>query len=449
MGFFQIEYGIYRHTERPGFYHRPIIGGRRTWRKLKSTTLTMARKEFSALKTRQLEAKLGVALDPYSKLLSVGVLAKEWRRLNCPDRRGRERSGDYLAAEVAKLKRLLPFWKDREAREIDPEDCRDYHAWRTKQRKKGSTLTLNTSVDRELQTVSNILHWAARNPRKTGLRFNPLAINRPKFVDARQVRHCTAVMPMTDEIFHQYAAWLLASDITRPLGWQYLLEGLTGARTREILNCRTDSTKPNQPGYQDETALHIHRLKKGIEPWALLEVVPGHAPLRDCLVAFHNWHDQRYAHCAWFIPGRNGKDHSIKKPARRTSLNHALRRASKELNLPIVTSHGLRAYYVRVCRSLGIDDSEISKRLGQRDPMQVKETYGTVEPGWFNSRKMDFLPDGLPAWTQWMPVYQKNTNSKKACASRRHLVADGTPVKTRVKSRNNTVLPPVQFSPTR
>lgn len=407
--------GIYRDPRTANLYHRPVIRLRRTWRKLDSSTLTMARKEMAVLRTRQIEHKYGVAPDPYAALVTIGQIAKVWIARDCPDRHGRARAGESLKAETARVTRLLPFWKARDARSINAEDCRDYQCLRTATI-KNKKFSLGRSVDAELTTLSNLLTWAAQNPRKTGLRTNPIATGRPRFDDPALTRHCTAVMPKSDESMHQLATYLLASDRSRPLGWQLLLEALTGARTSEILACRVDADTPRQPGYQDGSALHLHRKKKGIEPWALLEVVAGYSPLADCLAAFRNWHARRYPRAKYpgarmFIPGRGGEG-SID----RASLSHALRRACKELALPSVTSHGLRAYFVRTLRALGVDDSEIAKRLGHRSGVSlVERTYGITEPGWFGSKKQDFLPDGFePAWAPWVVAVRKDKIVKLA-----------------------------------
>lgn len=406
MSLTRVADGIYRDPRTGNLYERPTIAGRRTFRKLSATTLTMARREVSVKRTRQAESKLGVALDPYAELVSIGQIAKAWLQRGCPDRKGIARTGQGLASERARVTRLLPFWKPREARTITAEDCRDYHAWRTRQNKR---FRLGRSVDAELTTLSNLLHWAAQNTRKSGLRQNPLATGRPRFDNHTLTRHCTATMPMSDEVLHHYAAYLFASTVSQGLGWQLLLEAMTGARTSEILACRLDADEPRRPGYQDGHALHLNRAKKGIEPWALLETVPGHAPLAGMLAAFRQWHRERYKHKPgpWFIPGRERS-----KPMQREALTRALDRAGKKLSLPKITSHGLRAYFVRTLRSLGVDDSEIAKRLGHRSGVAlVEQTYGVSEPGWFGSKKQDFLPAGKPAWTPWIPAdYKKIIN---------------------------------------
>ena len=394
----QVARCIYRRPGTKIFFHSLRLAGKPfpTKRKLAATTLTAAIKEVETLNTRRRESALGVGLDPYTEHITVGDLAKSWLATKCQDRTGHPRTGQSLTDESARLRRLLPFWKAKSAREIVAfEDCPEYHRWRINQKQKAESrkqpsnapFRLGRSVDAELTTLSNLFAWAVMNPRKTGLRYNPLAV-RPRFDNLKLVRHCTAVMPTTDEQFHHLAAYLLASDRSRPLGWQMMLEGLTGCRTSEILACRIDAKLPDHPGYINPSALHIHRRKDGIEPWALMEAAPGHSPLRDCLQAFLNWHDHRYPNSPHFIPGRDPT-----KPAQRNSLTHALRRACQVLDIPLVVSHGLRAYFVAAMRSMGATDAEIADRLGHRSTEQVEQTYGTVKPGFRGSWQLDFLPE--------------------------------------------------------
>lgn len=417
--------GVYQDDRTGNFYFRPVVAGRRTCRKLASTTLTMARKEVAALRTRQIEARLGLGQDPFAESVTVGHLAEAWLNAGCPDRKGIPRGDVGLKPEQQRLARALKYWSAQAANLVNAKTCRAYHDWRTKHSKK--RFRLARSVDAELTTISNVLWWAVDEER---LKANPLA-QRPRFDNPRLVRHCTAVMPMTDDALHRLAAYLFASDRSRPLGWQMLLEAFTGARTSEILACRTDAAElPNgggQAGFQTATALFIERKKQGIKPWALLQAVPGHAPLADLLAAFHHWHKKRYPHTPWFIPGRDAQ-----KPMSPLALTRALRRGCKELEMPLVTSHGLRAYFVRALRSLGVDDSEIAKRLGHRSGVElVEKTYGISEPGWFGGKEMDFLPaEGKPAWAQWSPPVSRKIVAVKF---------SGNPhTRTNQKSRNRT-----------
>ena len=396
---------IYREEGTKTFFHRIRMPGKKfsTQRKLAATTLTAARKEVETLNTRRREASLGVGIDPYTSLVTVEQLAAAWIERGCPDRAGHTRTGGPLEVETSRLEMLLKFWGHRNAREILAyEDCPEYHAWRLKHRAR-ETFRLGRSVDAELMTLANLFQWCVMNPRKTGLNFNPLA-KRPKFDDLARVRHCTQVMPATDEIFHQHAAYLLASRRSEALGWQFLLEGLTGCRTSEILACRLDA-KPKEPGYFDHIALDVIRKKEGIEPWSLMECTKGLAPLRDCLNAFLNWHQVRYPKCPWFIPGHKGTGKD-QQPADRCSLTHALESSSAALNLPKITSHGQRAYFVACLRSVGLSDEIVAERLGHRSTDMVEQTYGTVRAGFRGGWQMDFLPDDVaPAWGIWTPKH--------------------------------------------
>lgn len=402
--------GIYRDTITGKLKHRPIINGRRTWRNFTATTITKARVELAALKMAQLNARLHGGADPYADPVYISELAKKWKKLDCPDRKDIPRTGESLKAEKAKLDRLLPFWKYKSAELITIRDAKKYYHWRIKQSKK---FRLARSVDTELNTLSNLLDWAVSEEL---IRANVLASKRPRFDDPEKVRHCPEVMPTTDEVFHQYAAWLLASHRSAPLGWQLLIEGLTGCRTSEILACRMDAKPlPNglgEPGYYDGARFHVKRLKKGIKPFCPVETIPGHAPLKDCLAAFFNWHRKRYKNSKspWFIPGVTPSN-----PQDRCSLTHALRRIHNllkddpEKKLPLITSHGLRAYFVKAMRSLGVVDQEIAARLGHRSTDQIEHTYGEVESDWFGKKKMDFLPQtGNPAWHPWLPAQSPN-----------------------------------------
>lgn len=386
---------IYRDDKTRSLFHSVKLNGSKypTKRKLTATTITKAIEEVAALKVRAREATLGLANDPYEKPRGIGDLSQRWVKAGCPGRDGRERTGNSLDEQKGFLKRLLPFWKHRQVPGVTPKTCREYHAWRTRRNKK--QFRLGRTVDREIDTVRNVLDWAVD---EEIIDFNPLAKVK-RFDNPKLVRHCTKVMPRSDEEFHLVAKLLLDMDRSRPMGWQCLLEGLTGARTSEILACRTDAEAPRKPGYYDAHALHVHRCKDGIEPWALLQAAPGHDPLRACLSAFLNWHHIRYPHSPWFIPGIDPQQR-----AGRHSLTHALHRACDELGIPLITSHGLRAYNVHTLRSLGIPDNEIAIRLGHRSTAQVENTYGKCEPGWFGSKKQDFLPEGFsPAWTLWVP----------------------------------------------
>lgn len=388
------------------FAHRPKVRSRtgrlqRILRVLRATTEPKARDEMAALRTLQNESRFNPAADPYAKPITVKMAAKEWLAMDCPRRKGKKRTGLNLKEEKRRMAKILEFWADVElpccgARKLQ----QGYYAKRLAER-RGEKYRMDATVDRELQTLSNLLEWAVRWDH---IHTNPLR-RRERFDDSDAVRHCTAVRPTSDDQFHQIAAYLLARDRSRALGWQFLLEGLSGARTCEILACRVDA-KPGMPGHQTEKTMVLHRAKKGIKPWVLLEASPGHDPLRECLLAHRIWHKKNHPKSPWFFPGLDNKN-----PVAVKSLTKAIGAACEALGFQHMSSHGLRAYYVATLRSLGIDDSEIAKRLGHRSGvMLVEKTYGESDPGWFGAGEQDFLPTGLPAWWSYLPKsYQKVT----------------------------------------
>lgn len=383
------------------FYHVVRLPGKKypTKRKLNSTTKRAAIEEVAVIKTRLREAKLGVGLDPYTASITAGLVMEKWESADCPDRDGVSRSGLPLKAEIAKLNRLRPFWKSKIVHEIASWLHTDEYG-KERQRRNKTPFTLGRSINVELATLSNAFSWAV----KVGMiKSNPIASDRKSFYKPEQARHCTAVMPRSDEEFHHRIAVLLSSDRTRPLGFQYALEGLTGCRTSEILACRLDAKAlPNdggEPGYFDAFKLHVHRCKDGINPYTPMEAVAGHDPLRDFMQAFLNWHETEHRASPYFIPGGRSN-----QPMDRCSLNKALIRTSELLKLDKVTSHAQRAYFVHTMRSLGVADNEIAARLGHRSTQQVEQTYGKVKTGWFGSWQQDFLPeDFAPAWAGWVP----------------------------------------------
>ena len=68
-----------------------------------------------------------------------------------------------------------------------------------------------------------------------------------------------------------------------------------------------------------------------------------------------------------------------------------------------VTSHGMRAFYVLVRRSWGIQDGVIAVELGiGSGPELIARTYGAVPANWRNGGgpRLSWLPTGEPAWAK-------------------------------------------------
>jgi hypothetical protein len=397
---------LYEHNGR--LYGEFRIFGRRTKRRLQAIAIRAAREEIARKKSDHARARMRLCPDPFAPPVTIASLIQRYRDDGCPDRKRQPRTGLALSACLRNLDTLTPFWGAMEPDQITMGACDRYHDARVGQVTRGAG---HRTVEIELCTLSSLLTWATR---ADYCRCNPLAAGRPTYRVGAEVRHCNTVMPESDDELHMLANHIMEDPRGEVLGWQLLLEALTGCRTSEVLRLRWDAAKvgaTGQPGYQDETSLYVNRSKGGsypcelgIFPYVLLEAAPGHSALREMLTALRRWHDDRFPASPWYLPGRNPQE-----PVDLHSLGHALVRACPMLDLPHRTSHGLRAFHVRALRSLGIDDSEISKRLGHRSGVGlVERVYGRSEPGWFGSQKLDFRPDpasDIPcAWSKWLAI---------------------------------------------
>lgn len=404
---------IYRKTANAKLYGRFTINDRRTFRLLKSITLTEARKERTLLQSDHDRANMGLCDDPFEPKKpthTLASLAAIYTAAGLPDTRRRLRTGTAHNEATRQLNAILQHLGRRDPLTLTRADLHQYHTRRIAQI-QSSCGPGHRTVELEINILSNLLTWATNHGH---LKENPIRDGRPTFRHAEDIKSCNQYMPDSDDELHTLAHFFFDGPrSTHALGWQLLLEALTGCRTSEILRLRWSASKTGptaEAGYKDDHALYIARAKKGIHPYILLETIPGHTPLRQCLTALRNWHTTHYRWSPWMLPGRDGTTPPDKK-----SLTHALQRATNILNLPKRTSHGLRAYHVRALRSMGIDDSEIAKRLGHRSGVAlVERTYGVSEPGWFNSGVMNFLPTPVdklkdsanaitPAWERWLP----------------------------------------------
>jgi hypothetical protein len=136
--------------------------------------------------------------------------------------------------------------------------------------------------------------------------------------------------------------------------------------------------------------MRIQRNKGGQNPFVTLHPV--------ALQFLKIWRDWLETNCPadggtarWF-PGIRADDTTI--------LNRRLAAACKELNLPTIKPKGMgRAFYVKVRRSGGVDDTQIAMELGQTtNGKLIRSTYGDPDD-LYASGLFDWLPEtGLPAW---------------------------------------------------
>lgn len=379
--------GIYRSAS-GRYVERARINGRRTWRTMAALTLAEARIEVAARRSDQRRAKLGLAEDPYGPAHNptVGSLLNNYVKLGMPFRDGRTRTGSALTEEASRVKRLASWWHNKLLSEVGFRTASEYgrERLRTGKGKKGRT------VDIELGTLNNVLRCALQHEL---IRSNPLGQNRPKFQRKATVDHCRDAMPASADELHALARRLFSHGISEALGWQTLIEALTGLRTCEVLRLRTDGKDGSTPGFIDGDRLHLARAKHGVNPFAII-----HPDLAACIRGLQRWLKLRFPDSPWLIPGKLDKGIL---PAKSGSLTHALQRAAKELGLPRRTSHGLRAFYVTVRRSQGIPDGQIAVEIGDKSGATIIEsTYGSIPPNWQGRKPLSWTPStGKPAWT--------------------------------------------------
>lgn len=407
---------VYRRKTTGRLYGRFWINGKRVRRKLDSLTVKAAREEIALKQSEHNRAKIGLASDPFANKLTIATLAEKWAAAGYPGRRRDAKiNKDTTAYQVGHLVECLGHL---EATAITPKVRNQYHAWRVERVTRGKG---DRTVEIELGVLSNMLWWAAEH--LDGFTLNPVALTRRTYRGV--VAHCTERMPRGDDEVHQLANFLMGDPDSESAAWQLLFEALTGCRTSEILDLRMDAA-PEAPGYVNDKYLCVHRAKHGCYPWILLDAVPGFSPLRELIDAHREWHRERWPASPWYFPGRFG---NRSDPGR---LTHAMTKACKALGMEHRSSHGLRAYHVATLRALGVDDSEIARRLGHRSGVHLVEVvYGEIKPGWAGSMAQDFLPtpgdENHPepepcAWAPWIPfqitgqIVSLNTATHKQAA---------------------------------
>lgn len=369
------------------YYGRFKIGGRWKQRALGEFPSVTAARDKLAEKSAERTAENGraaeiVAENPQRTAERIGFsrqrtaeIIQDYVAAGYPTKKyNKKRQSADLETSFA---HLLRFFGNTNPERLCIADCDDYVTYRMEiAAKHGHSGQRSAEID--LQNLSSCFTWAVRRRK---LRVNPIK-ERERYQDPQDVTHCTAKMPMTAEQLHDIA------EILQPaLRHQCLLEAFTGGRTGEILKLKVNADV-NTPGYYNDDYLWIDRFKGGINPFVVM-----HEPLRQLLDHIREYQQQHNPQSSYMLSGRYGI-----LPPHHDSLTQGLKKACKRLGTHHICSHGLRAYYVRVCRSKGLSDTEIAIRLGQRSGVRLVETtYGMPEPNWIGQNKLDFVPQNEPA----------------------------------------------------
>lgn len=378
-----VQGGVYV-DEDGGYWVRPWIRGKRTWRKLCATREREAIKEANRTEYE-------------AKALKFQALAALYLDAGCPNSKleGRATNAKFCDDERGRMAFLLEYFGSVPAEEIRLHSLPKYAEWRKKKISRPGAEGGRT-IDLDLNTLSNVISYGVALGQ---VEINYIRSGRPLYRKAHEVRHCVEVAPRDSGELNRIVDHLFMDPRSEATGWMALFAAMTGCRRSELLRLRLDaaldpaSGKP-EPGFIQGGILYIRRSKRGINPKR-----PIGEDLGELLECFFNWHSQRFPESPWFFPGVDGKD-CITKDA----FGLALRRACISLELHHITPHGLRSFYVTKRRREGAADSAIAEEIGDKEVSMVQRIYGDFIEG----APMTFRPsEGLPAWHRWFPTDKK------------------------------------------
>jgi len=362
-------------------------------------------------------SKLGLSVEnpdkAAKKSATVASIINAYAEAGYPEKRENPRV-DYVEETPGGLKKAVPkgrhgrcemdncatllafFNKGQMVQELGQPMLNEYYAWRKRNISKGAGAR---TTDLELNTLSNALGMARRAGK---IDANPIE-GRMHYHSSTSARHCRDLAPKDADELHEIAAALFGDRRSEVLGWQVLFEGLTGLRTNEALGLRMGA-RSDEPGglTEDGGSLCVRRSKKSGRDNPYVQVHDG---LKQVLEAHKAWHTQRYPLSPWCFPGR---DQDGGKPADKSALTKALDRLFDQKVLKKkFTSHGLRAFCVRVRRSNGASDAQIAWEINHVGGVgTLEKVHGSAPPHWVDGKgpKLSWMPKGDPAWKKIKPV---------------------------------------------
>jgi integrase len=375
-----VERGLYR-DKRTGQYYERIRSGGNTWLALDTTKLVEARERLDARRAVRSARKLGIKVrDPDKPVVTVSATLDRFEHDGCPNKSGHPRQD--LTQPKSALPFLKKFFGELPVDNLTQKTLDDYHDWRVKQTARSAG---HRTTDLDLQILSVAISWAKR---KDMVKTNPIESHQ-RYTDPRTVRHAKDVAPTDMAEVHKMAREYFQRPNSQVLGWQLLFAAMTGQRTEELLALRSDAAAED-PGWitKDGQSLYVRRVKN---PTRENPCVFIHKDLKRLLKAHAKWKTKRYPTCGWYFPGRDGEN---------VLSDGALAKSLKKREGKQVTPHGLRALYVRIRRSNGIQDSQIAWEINHTSGVSTLEgIYGGVPPHWMTGKgpKLAWIPSA-PAW---------------------------------------------------
>lgn len=391
------------YQSKTGFFIRVTLNGSRTWRKLKAIAKKEAKEEAEAKRTDLGRSKVGMAKSPFEvRGNTVKELVALYIGANCPNTRLESRPAAFCKSEESKLAHIVAFMGNRSADALRLPVCIEYKNWRCKRISENRKGDGRRTCELEQVSLSNVLNYAVALGK---IDQNMIRHGRPKFQTRDRVRHSREVALQSGDQLHQLAEYFFEDKKSHVFAWQMLFQAFTGCRTSEILLLRTDATSISDPGFIEGGYLWLRRSKKGVHPYSAIG-----AEFERLIECHLNWLSIRYPKSPWYFPGfsKDGVECVDKN-----SFGHALSAACKELNLPHMTPHGIRSFYVTKRRSEGLLDAQVAAEIGDKTVALISQTYGDLPPNWKgpNGKPISWFPsEGFPSWLRWQRAELKVVN---------------------------------------
>ena len=408
-------------VESEEYYCRIRQGGRDRWINLQTQNRAEAQRRakdaLARAGTDKFEAYRNATM--LRQNTTFADLAERWQAAGYPDAADRPRDAKAAERVAWFLDVALEWWGPRNPHHVTLDDIRSYAAVRRRQvAGKRPGWTGDRSIDLELNSLSLLCDWA----RSHDLKANPF-LRRPKFRDTADVRHCHRDMPAGADELDRIAGWLIehAGPAGHVAAAQLLFQAMTGLRPGEPGALHHHAAE-GQPGFlydvkRDDvpmTLMAVARQKSGINPAIRL-----HPDLRRLLAAWTTYLDATYPGTPWLFPhpGDPSRPFVAYSGTADSQLGKLLHRACDALDMPRRRPHAMRAYYVRVRRSMDVDDATIGSELGERTGASlVVATYGRPD-GIRGDGRYTWLPAGrLPCWATVWANPETTTTAKEASA---------------------------------
>ena len=367
--FQRVEDGLYM---RDGLYYARVRDeGQRTWRGTGTDNLTKARKVLAKWREEQTLKRHGIETAQAAltrNRLTVGEVLDTYAAAGFPTKKMQPKRPESIAGEQRCLRPLRAYFADRAAAALTLADADAYHDWRmargyvttrtrkrdgaeVKQRNRGG----NRAVDLELTTLCNALGLAVR---RALLKANPLK-GRTAYTVAGNVRHCREVAP-TPEGLAKIESWLRGKG-EQAIADFVLFLAYSGLRIGEALPLDWEAVD------WGNGVVHVQREKRGCNPFVPL--LPSLAQLLQAM-------KQRAAGYLLFPSPLDPNT-----PRDDSAMRRRIAAACKAKDLPHVTPHGLRSFFVTSAREAGLTDADIAALIGDKTgPAIIASTYGDVRP---------------------------------------------------------------------